>query len=58
MDGVTPESYGRQAAQLLPPGSAWTRDPESNLARLLAALGASWPVPIGGARPVQRDRRG
>lgn len=41
MDGVTPESYGRQAAQLLPPGSAWTRDPESNLARLLAALGAS-----------------
>lgn len=41
MGGVTAEQYGRQLAQLLPPGQAWTNDPDSNLVRLLCGLGAS-----------------
>lgn len=36
---VTAADYGRQLAQLLPPGSAWNSDPDSNLQRLLLALG-------------------
>lgn len=39
--GITAEDYGRLQLQLLPPGSAWTRDPASNLAKLFNALGAS-----------------
>lgn len=35
------EAYGRQLGQLLPPGAAWTQEPESNLQRLLRALGQS-----------------
>lgn len=38
---VTGADYGRQLAQLLPPGTAWTSDPDSNLQRLLLALGES-----------------
>lgn len=38
---MTGEEYGRQLAQLLPPGLAWTQEPESNLQRLLRALGES-----------------
>lgn len=35
------EAYGQQLAQLLPPGTAWTQEPDSHLQRLLRALGAS-----------------
>lgn len=38
---MTAETYGQQLAQLLPPGTAWTQEPDSNLQRLLTALGAS-----------------
>jgi len=38
---MTAEAYGQQLSQLLPPGSAWTQDPESHLQRLLLALGES-----------------
>ncbi|MCM2318052.1 MAG: DUF2313 domain-containing protein [Pseudomonas sp.] len=38
---VTAADYGRQLGQLLPPGTAWTSDPDSNLQRLLLAMGAS-----------------
>lgn len=38
---VTGEDYGRQLGQLLPPGPAWTTDPESQLQRLLLAFGES-----------------
>jgi uncharacterized protein YmfQ (DUF2313 family) len=38
---MSAEAYGRQLGQLLPPGAAWTQEPESNLQRLLRALGES-----------------
>jgi len=38
---MTAEAYGQQLSQLLPPGAAWTQDPESHLQRLLLALGES-----------------
>ena len=38
---MSAEAYGRQLGQLLPPGAAWTQEPESNLQRLVRALGAS-----------------
>lgn len=38
---MTAEAYGLQLSQLLPPGVAWSQDPESNLQRLLLALGDS-----------------
>lgn len=38
---MTGEEYGRQLSQLLPPGLAWTQEPESTLQRLLRALGES-----------------
>lgn len=34
-------AYGRQLSQLLPPGAAWTQESDSNLQRLLRALGES-----------------
>ncbi len=39
--GVNAEDYGNQQAQLLPPGAAWPRRPDSNLGKLLTGLGAS-----------------
>jgi uncharacterized protein YmfQ (DUF2313 family) len=39
--GVTGESYGRLQSQLLPPGAAWSQNPESNLQLLLRAFGES-----------------
>lgn len=41
MGGVTGEDYGRLLGQLLPPGAAWSQDPESNLQLLLRAFGES-----------------
>lgn len=38
---MTGEDYGRQLGQLLPPGAAWSTDPESNLQLLLRAFGES-----------------
>lgn len=38
---MSAEAYGQQLAQLLPPGTAWTQEPESNLQHLLRALGES-----------------
>lgn len=38
---VNGEDYGRQLGQLLPPGAAWSQDPESNLQLLLRAFGES-----------------
>lgn len=38
---VTGADYGRQLGQLLPPGPAWTTEPDSQLQRLLLAFGAS-----------------
>lgn len=38
---MTAEAYGQQLAQLLPPGTAWTHEPDSHLQRLLQALGTS-----------------
>ncbi|WP_300656118.1 putative phage tail protein [Pseudomonas sp.] len=38
---VTGEDYGRQLGQLLPPGPAWTTEPDSQLQRLLRAFGES-----------------
>lgn len=38
---VTGEDYGRQLGQLLPPGPAWTTEPDSVLQRLLLAFGKS-----------------
>lgn len=38
---VSGEDYGRQLGQLLPPGAAWTSEPDSNLQRLLRAFGES-----------------
>jgi uncharacterized protein YmfQ (DUF2313 family) len=40
--GMSAEAYGRQLSQLLPPGPAWTQEPESNLQRLLRGLGESF----------------
>ncbi len=37
--GLTGEDYGRLLSQLLPPGAAWSQDPESTLQALLRALG-------------------
>lgn len=39
--GMTARDYGHQQAQLLPPGAAWPRSPDSNLGKLLIGLGAS-----------------
>lgn len=39
--GVTAQDYGRQQGQLVAPGAAWPREPDSNLAKLLTGLGAS-----------------
>lgn len=38
---VTGADYGRQLGQLLPPGPAWTSEPDSQLQRLLLAFGES-----------------
>lgn len=38
---VTGADYGRQLGQLLPPGPAWTSEPDSQLQRLLRAFGES-----------------
>ncbi|MBH2032382.1 MAG: DUF2313 domain-containing protein [Pseudomonadales bacterium] len=38
---ITAEDYGQQLSQLLPPGAAWSQDPESNLQLLLRAFGES-----------------
>lgn len=38
---VTGADYGRQLGQLLPPGPAWTTEPDSQLQRLLRAFGES-----------------
>lgn len=37
--GVTADDYGRLLAQLLPPGAAWSQDPDSILQSLLRAFG-------------------
>jgi uncharacterized protein YmfQ (DUF2313 family) len=37
--GVTAADYGRLLGQLLPPGAAWTQDPDSLLQTLLRAFG-------------------
>lgn len=39
---VTGTDYGRQMGQLLPPGPAWTSEPDSQLQRLLMAFGKSF----------------
>lgn len=39
---VTGADYGRQLGQLLPPGPAWTSEPDSQLQRLLRAFGESF----------------
>lgn len=38
---VTGADYGRQLGQLLPPGQAWSSNPDSNLKRLLRGFGES-----------------
>jgi uncharacterized protein YmfQ (DUF2313 family) len=38
---VTGEDYGRQLGQLLPPGPAWSHEPNGKLQRLLRAFGES-----------------
>lgn len=39
---VSASDYGRQLSQLLPPGEAWSNDPDSNLQKLLLAYGHSF----------------
>ncbi|WP_447588628.1 YmfQ family protein [Aquipseudomonas campi] len=39
---MTGDDYGRQLGQLLPPGAAWTQDPDSVLQQLLRALGQAY----------------
>lgn len=39
---MSAEAYGRQLSQLLPPGPAWTQEPNSTLQRTLRGIGESF----------------
>lgn len=52
---VTGADYGRQLGQLLPPGPAWTSEPDSQLQRLLRAFGESFARAHARADDLDRE---